>query len=196
MQNSRALRQLGAALVAGACLFLDGCAIPATRTALSDASLLATPSSSARAIGSDQATPPRQTADENATVTSARGRPSSSETTPWCAPTDSAMLGRAWREREAPKGVAFPGDPRGWEKTRYDTAELTPLGERFGIENAAPWLVAPTRDADSNHAGCEVSKRRSWFERLAEAPCIRCSVRPESGRRTLSTPRPERTIRV
>jgi hypothetical protein len=32
MQNSRALKQLGAALVAGACLFLDGCAVPATRT--------------------------------------------------------------------------------------------------------------------------------------------------------------------
>ena len=32
MQNSRPLRQLGAALVAGACLFLDGCAVPATRT--------------------------------------------------------------------------------------------------------------------------------------------------------------------
>lgn len=32
MQNSRALKQLGAALVVGACLFLDGCAVPATRT--------------------------------------------------------------------------------------------------------------------------------------------------------------------
>ena len=32
MQNSRALKRLGAALVAGACLFLDGCAVPATRT--------------------------------------------------------------------------------------------------------------------------------------------------------------------
>ena len=32
MQNSRPLKQLAAALVAGACLFLDGCAIPATRT--------------------------------------------------------------------------------------------------------------------------------------------------------------------
>jgi len=31
MQNSRALKQLGAAVVAGICLFLDGCAVPATR---------------------------------------------------------------------------------------------------------------------------------------------------------------------
>jgi hypothetical protein len=32
MQKSRAVKQLGAALVAGVCLFLDGCAVPATRT--------------------------------------------------------------------------------------------------------------------------------------------------------------------
>lgn len=38
---------------------------------------------------------------------------------------------RSWREREAPQGVAFPGDPRGWEKTRYGTAELTELGKRL-----------------------------------------------------------------
>lgn len=31
MHRSRALKQLGAALVAGTCLFLDGCAVPATR---------------------------------------------------------------------------------------------------------------------------------------------------------------------
>jgi hypothetical protein len=31
MQNARALKQLGAAVLAGACLFLDGCAVPATR---------------------------------------------------------------------------------------------------------------------------------------------------------------------
>jgi hypothetical protein len=30
--NSRALKQLGAALVVGACVLLDGCAVPATRT--------------------------------------------------------------------------------------------------------------------------------------------------------------------
>jgi Phytanoyl-CoA dioxygenase (PhyH) len=38
---------------------------------------------------------------------------------------------RSWREREAPKRAAFPGDPREWEKTRYQTAQLTPLGEKI-----------------------------------------------------------------
>jgi hypothetical protein len=38
---------------------------------------------------------------------------------------------RSWRDREAPQGYAFPGDPRDWEKTRYDRAALTPLGERL-----------------------------------------------------------------
>ena len=32
MQNTRALKHLGAALMVGVCLFLDGCAVPATRT--------------------------------------------------------------------------------------------------------------------------------------------------------------------
>jgi hypothetical protein len=38
---------------------------------------------------------------------------------------------RSWREREAPKRAAFPGDPRCWERTRYETAKLTLLGERL-----------------------------------------------------------------
>ena len=38
---------------------------------------------------------------------------------------------RSWRERIAPQGAAFPGDPRAWEKTRYQTAELNELGERL-----------------------------------------------------------------
>jgi ectoine hydroxylase-related dioxygenase (phytanoyl-CoA dioxygenase family) len=38
---------------------------------------------------------------------------------------------RSWREREAPQGYAFPGDPRQREKTDYATAALTPLGERL-----------------------------------------------------------------
>ncbi len=37
----------------------------------------------------------------------------------------------SWRERRAPEGFAFPGDPREWERTRYKTAELTPLGRRL-----------------------------------------------------------------
>jgi Phytanoyl-CoA dioxygenase (PhyH) len=38
---------------------------------------------------------------------------------------------RSWREREAPQRAAFPGDPRDWERTRYETATLTALGERL-----------------------------------------------------------------
>jgi hypothetical protein len=37
---------------------------------------------------------------------------------------------RLWREREAPRGLAFPGDPRGVEKS-YPRAELNELGERL-----------------------------------------------------------------
>lgn len=37
----------------------------------------------------------------------------------------------SWKERRAPEGFAFPGDPRDWEKTRYATAELTPLGRKL-----------------------------------------------------------------
>ncbi|NYH15269.1 phytanoyl-CoA dioxygenase family protein [Paraburkholderia bryophila] len=40
-----------------------------------------------------------------------------------------------WREREVPQGYAFPGDPRGWEKTRYPRAELSALGQKLlGLE--------------------------------------------------------------
>jgi len=38
---------------------------------------------------------------------------------------------RAWRDRIAPEGYAFPGDPRNWEQTRYPTAELSPLGRKL-----------------------------------------------------------------
>jgi ectoine hydroxylase-related dioxygenase (phytanoyl-CoA dioxygenase family) len=37
----------------------------------------------------------------------------------------------SWRERVAPEGYAFPGDPRKWEQTRYQTAELTELGRKL-----------------------------------------------------------------
>lgn len=37
----------------------------------------------------------------------------------------------SWKNRVAPEGYAFPGDPRNWEQTKYDTAELNPLGERL-----------------------------------------------------------------
>lgn len=37
----------------------------------------------------------------------------------------------SWRNRQAPEGYAFPGDPRNWEKTRYQTAKLSELGEKL-----------------------------------------------------------------
>jgi ectoine hydroxylase-related dioxygenase (phytanoyl-CoA dioxygenase family) len=37
----------------------------------------------------------------------------------------------SWRDRTAPQGFAFPGDPREWEQTRQETATLSPLGERI-----------------------------------------------------------------
>lgn len=41
----------------------------------------------------------------------------------------------SWRDRVAPEGYAFPGDPREWEKTKYKTAELTELGKKLlGLE--------------------------------------------------------------
>lgn len=38
---------------------------------------------------------------------------------------------RSWRDRIAPAGYAFPGDPRRYEQTRYQAAELTELGEKL-----------------------------------------------------------------
>ena len=38
---------------------------------------------------------------------------------------------QSWKERRAPEGFAFPGDPREWERTRYETAALTPLGRKL-----------------------------------------------------------------
>lgn len=37
----------------------------------------------------------------------------------------------SWKERHAPEGFAFPGDPREWERTKYETAVLTPLGRKL-----------------------------------------------------------------
>lgn len=43
---------------------------------------------------------------------------------------------RSWKERVAPEGYPFPGDPREWEKKNADTAKLTPLGEKLlGLRN-------------------------------------------------------------
>ena len=38
---------------------------------------------------------------------------------------------KSWRERIAPEGYAFPGDPRKWEQTKYPVAELSELGEKL-----------------------------------------------------------------
>lgn len=43
----------------------------------------------------------------------------------------------SWKNRVAPEGYAFPGDPRNWEQTRQQTAELTDLGKKLlGLD---PW---------------------------------------------------------
>ena len=37
----------------------------------------------------------------------------------------------SWKNRVAPEGYAFPGDPRKWEQTKYSTASLSSLGEKL-----------------------------------------------------------------
>ena len=37
----------------------------------------------------------------------------------------------SWRDRIAPEGYAFPGDPRKWEQTKYETAKLNELGKKI-----------------------------------------------------------------
>lgn len=42
----------------------------------------------------------------------------------------------SWKDRIAPEGYAYPGDPRNWEQTKYETAVLSPLGKKIlGLEN-------------------------------------------------------------
>jgi len=42
---------------------------------------------------------------------------------------------KSWRDRIAPEGYAFPGDPRNWEQTKYETAKLSELGKKLlGLE--------------------------------------------------------------
>lgn len=41
----------------------------------------------------------------------------------------------SWENRVAPTGFAFPGDPRNWEQTKYERAELSGLGKKLlGLE--------------------------------------------------------------
>jgi hypothetical protein len=43
----------------------------------------------------------------------------------------------SWKNRVAPEGYAFPGDPRNWEQTRYERARLSKLGRKLlGLD---PW---------------------------------------------------------
>ena len=37
----------------------------------------------------------------------------------------------SWKNRIAPEGYAFPGDPRNWEQKKYETAKLSLLGEKL-----------------------------------------------------------------
>lgn len=57
----------------------------------------------------------------------------------------------SWRERRAPEGYAFPGDPRGWEQTRYGRAELSERGEKLlGLRS---WETGEVIDAKAATAG-------------------------------------------
>lgn len=38
---------------------------------------------------------------------------------------------KSWKERIAPEGYAFPGDPREWEQKKYPVAELNALGRKL-----------------------------------------------------------------
>ena len=41
----------------------------------------------------------------------------------------------SWKNRIAPEGYAFPGDPRNWEQEKYQTANLSKLGKKIlGLE--------------------------------------------------------------
>jgi ectoine hydroxylase-related dioxygenase (phytanoyl-CoA dioxygenase family) len=49
-------------------------------------------------------------------------------------PENKALLAwriNSWKNRVAPDGYAFPGDPRNWEQEKYERAKLSPLGERL-----------------------------------------------------------------
>ena len=37
----------------------------------------------------------------------------------------------SWKNRIAPEGYAFPGDPRNWEQKKYGIAKLSSLGEKL-----------------------------------------------------------------
>lgn len=45
----------------------------------------------------------------------------------------------SWKNRIAPEGYAFPGDPRNWEQIKYETAVLSSLGRK--LLGAESWTV-------------------------------------------------------
>ena len=45
----------------------------------------------------------------------------------------------SWRERLAPEGYSLHGDPREWEKTKYQRAELSELGQK--LLGSASWSI-------------------------------------------------------
>ena len=53
----------------------------------------------------------------------------------------------SWRDRRAPEGHAFPGDPRNWEQTRYDRAALSELGEK--VLGSRSWATGELLDTDT-----------------------------------------------
>ncbi|MEO5582558.1 MAG: phytanoyl-CoA dioxygenase family protein [Saprospiraceae bacterium] len=44
---------------------------------------------------------------------------------------------KSWKERIAPEGYAFPGDPRSWEQSKYPVAVLNELGKK--LLGSEPW---------------------------------------------------------
>ena len=54
----------------------------------------------------------------------------------------------SWRDRRAPEGHAFPGDPRNWEQTRYDRAALSELGEK--VLGSRSWATGKLHETDTS----------------------------------------------
>ena len=61
----------------------------------------------------------------------------------------------AWRNRIAPEGDAFPGDPRGWEKQKGTTADLNPLGRKLlGLDS---WQISDDESPQRINCGSQKS---------------------------------------
>jgi Protein involved in biosynthesis of mitomycin antibiotics/polyketide fumonisin len=98
---------------------------------------------------------------------------------------------RSWRDRIAPEGYAFPGDPRKWEQIRYERAELSALGKNcsaliHGIYKSKlkPLNAAKTIDTHNGihlrywfrHSGRTVAKRAPGLpKRTFNRDCRKCA---------------------